>query len=305
MRRGEQGFDPDLESSVGVGSMFAAIAVGEGNTHVIAFSIKGEVREEQLIYSLTAVRHVINLKLQQQKLTGMLEEARVIQESILPTAAPDFQGYDIYAESRPAEAVGGDLYDYLRLSGDVLGIAIGDSSGHGLPAALLARDVITGLRMGMTDESHIPSIMERLNRVIHQGALASKFVSLFYGEIDRGGRLVYCNAGHNPPLLLRGRSFHELHRGGMVLGPIPGARYDTAAVNLRSGDVLVMHTDGVIEREAPDGLRYGKDRLRQVIRTLRSASAQQMVRAILSAAGSHGEGAPAADDMTTLVLRKE
>ncbi len=304
MRRGESGFDPELESSVGVGSMFAAIAVGEGNTHVIAFSIKGEVKEEQLLYSLTAVRHVINMKLQQQKLTGMLQEARIIQESILPTAPPAFEGYDIWAESRPAEAVGGDLYDYLRLSGDVLGIAIGDSSGHGLPAALLARDVITGLRMGMTDESDMVSIMERLNRVIHRGALASKFVSLFYGELSRSGRLVYCNAGHNPPLLLRGRSFHELHRGGMVLGPIPGARYQTAAVNLASRDVLVMCTDGVPERETRDGLPYGTDRLRQLIKKLGSASAQQIVRAILSAVAAHGEDVPAADDMTVLVVRK-
>jgi serine phosphatase RsbU (regulator of sigma subunit) len=304
MRRGEEGFDPEFESSVGVGSTFAAIAVGEGNTHVIAFSIKGEVKEEQLLYSLTAVRHVINLKLQHQRLTGMLQEARIIQDSILPTAPPVFAGYDICAESQPAEAVGGDLYDYLRLSGDALGIAMGDSSGHGLPAALLARDVITGLRMGMTDESDIVTIMERLNRVIHRGALASKFVSLFYGELHRRGQLVYCNAGHNPPLLLRGRVFHALHRGGIVLGPIPGARYRTAAVKLKSGDVLVMYTDGVIERTDRDGRPYGTNRLRQLIKTLRTEAADQVVRAILSAAAAHGQGTPAADDMTALVIRK-
>jgi sigma-B regulation protein RsbU (phosphoserine phosphatase) len=304
MRRGERGFDSEWESAVGVDSTFAAIAVGEGNSHVIAFSIKGAVREEQLLYSLTAVRHVINLKLQQQKLVGVLEEARVIQESILPEVPPTFQGYDIHAASSPAETVGGDLYDYVRLSSDVLGIAIGDSSGHGLPAALLARDVITGLRMGVTDESQIVPIVERLNWVIHRGTLASKFVSLFYAELERGGGLTYCNAGHDPPLLLHDGTFTELPATGTVLGPIPGARYETAAANLESGDVLLMYTDGVVERENRDGSRYGTDRLRQLVRSLGSAGARRIATAVLSAAAAHGEGVSAADDMTALVVRK-
>jgi sigma-B regulation protein RsbU (phosphoserine phosphatase) len=90
----------------------------------------------------------------------------------------------------------------------------------------------------------------------------------------------------------------------MVLGPIPGARYRTAAVNLKSGDVVVMYTDGVVDRENRDGLQYGTDRLRQLIRTLGASGAQQMVGTILSAAAAHGEEIPATDDMTALVLRK-
>jgi serine phosphatase RsbU (regulator of sigma subunit) len=94
--------------------------VGRGNTHILAFSIRGEVKEENVLYSLSAVRHVVNLKLEQEKLTGILTEARIIQESLLPSAPPQFEGYDIDGVSRPTEIVGGDLFDYLPLSDKLL-----------------------------------------------------------------------------------------------------------------------------------------------------------------------------------------
>ena len=96
---------------------------------------------------------------------------------------------------------------------DPSNLAIADASGHGLPAALLARDVITGLRMGMADDLKIIKAVERLNRVIHRSALSSKFVSLFYGEVEPNGNFLYCNAGHNPPLLRRPGSFQQLTQG--------------------------------------------------------------------------------------------
>ncbi len=304
MSRDEPGFDPEFERVIGVGSTFAAIAVGREPTHVIAFSIKGAVKEEQLLYSLTAVRHVINLKLEQLRVSGIIEESRVVQESILPAAAPHFTGYDIDGRSRPAEIVCGDLYDYLPLSDRLLGIAIADSSGHGLPAALLARDVITGLRMGAAVTTGIAPVMEQLNRVIHRAALSSKFVSLFYGQLDRDGRLTYANAGHNPPLLLRAGTFTELDRGGTVLGPIPGARYETAAVDFAPGDTLVLYTDGIIERENTRGEPYGEDRFRELLARLAGASAAETVSAVLAAVDDHGRDAPALDDMTVLVVRR-
>jgi len=133
----------------------------------------------------------------------MLQESKIIQESLLPPSAPEFAGYDIFGRSRSTEIVGGDLFDFLPLGSDLLGVAIGDASGHGLPAALLARDVITGLRVGMDEDLKVIRVVDRLNRVIHRAALSSRFISLFYGEFGKDGSLIYCNAGHNPPLLRR------------------------------------------------------------------------------------------------------
>lgn len=304
MRRGDPGFDEEIERAIGVSSTFAAVAVGEGQTHVLAFSIRGEIQEERILYSLSALRHVVNLKLAQQHLTGMLEEARIIQESLLPAAPPHFDGYEIDGRSRPTEIVGGDLYDYLPLSADLLGVAIGDASGHGLPAALLARDVVTGLRMGMDEDLKVVRVIERLNRVIHRAALSSKFISLFYGEFARNGTLLYCNAGHNPPLLLRKGTFFPLDRGGLILGPNPAAIYERGHVHLDPGDTLFLYTDGVPERPNALGRHYGSRRFRRLLRDLGQATAREAVDGVFLALDEYGQGTPQPDDVTVVVVRR-
>jgi phosphoserine phosphatase RsbU/P len=304
MKRGDPGFDDAIEKTLGVGSTFAAIAVGEGNTHVIAFSIKGEIMEQNILYSLSAVRHVVSLRLEQQKFSGILEESRVIQESLLPASPPSFEGYEMDGRSRPTEIVGGDVFDYLRLTDALFGVAIADASGHGLPAALLARDVITGLRMGIRPELKVVRVIENLNEVIHRAALSSKFISLWYGEFERGGTLIYCNAGHNPPLLQRGDRFMSLDRGGLVLGPNPAARYERGHVRLRSGDRIVMYTDGLIECENGAGRPFGLRGLREVLRRTAHVPAAEAVEALFEAVDRHSGGARQQDDITAVVVRK-
>lgn len=304
MDRREPGIDTSFEDAIGASSTFAAIAIGDGPSHVIAFSIKGRVREEQVLFSLTAVRHALNLKLDQLRFRGILEESRTIQESMLPASAPRFEGYEIDGRTLPADMVSGDLFDYLPLSEHTLGLAIADSSGHGLPAALLARDVVTGLRMTVGGDTRLAPTVERLNRIVHRAALSSKFVSLFYGQLHRDGTLEYCNAGHNPPLLVHGRSFRELGRGGSVLGPIPAARYETARVRFAPGDLLVMYTDGVVERDGPDLEPFGLERLRDLVARTAGTDCRRTVDAILSAASEHGRGTPLRDDMTVVAVRR-
>jgi phosphoserine phosphatase RsbU/P len=304
MRPDDPAFDPEIEGALGVSSTFASIAVGPGNAYVLAFSVLGEIAEEHILYSLTALRHVINLKLAQQQLTSIMEEARTIQESLLPSLPPVFAGYDIDGRSRPTEIVGGDLFDYLPLSGNLLGVAIGDASGHGLPAALLARDVITGLRVGMDEDLKVVRVVERLNRVIHRAALSSKFTSLFYAELGRDGSLIYCNAGHNPGLLCRQGSFFELDRGGLVLGPNKNARYERGHVQLRAGDLLLLYTDGITDLEGPDRVPFGLSGLKDLLLRLDGKDARGTVDAVFEAADAHARGAAQKDDMTVVAVRK-
>ncbi len=302
MKRGDPGFDESIEGPIGV-SKFAAIAVHDAR-YILSFTIRGAIKEEQILYSLSAVRHVINIKLRQERLAGIMEEARLIQESLLPSGPPGFPGYDVHGLSRPTEIVGGDLFDYLPLSPKLLGIAVADASGHGLPAALLARDVITGLRMGIAEDLKIIKTIEKLNRVIHRSALSSKFASLFYGELEPSGNLLYVNAGHTPALLFDGTSFQELTLGGLVLGPNPGAQYERGYVRLVTGNLVVMYTDGVPECESAAGMPFGMHRLRDVIREHARATAKEIVEEIFNAADVHRGKAPQVDDMTVVVLRK-
>lgn len=304
MKRGDAGFDDEIEETLGVGSTFAAIAVGAQNTHVIAFSINGEIQEENILYSLSAVRHAVNLRLEQQKFSGIMEESRVIQESLLPSSPPSFDGYEIDGRSVPTEIVGGDVFDYIHLTDSTYGIAIADASGHGLPAALLARDVITGLRMGIRPELKVVRVIENLNEVIHRAALSSKFISLFYGEFERNGTLIYCNAGHNPPLLQRGDRFRALHHGGLVLGPNPAARYERGHVRLRPGDRIVMYTDGLVERQDRAGVQFGLRRFRDLLARTKDCRSGEVLDAIFEEVDRHARGAPQTDDMTAVIVRK-
>src|SRR6516225_4397688 len=113
----------------------------------------------------------------------------------------------------------------------MLGLAIGDASGHGLPAALLVRDVVTGLRMGLEKDLKISHVFGKLNRVIHKSNLSSRFVSVFYGELEKGGT---------------------------VIGPLPEIRFKRGVARLHPGDVLVMCTDGILERRGADGEFFGE-----------------------------------------------
>ena len=253
---GDPGLDTRIEGALGVRT-FAAIQVGESRQHIIAWSLEDSSDREHVVVVLNTIRHAVNLKLRKQHLEDRVAEVREIQHSLLPRVAPRFHDFEVWGATRPAEEVGGDLYDYIAVSERSLGLAIADSAGHGLPAALQARDAIIGLRMGVEERLRITATIEKLNRVVSRSALATKFISLFYGELEPNGNLVYCNAGHPPPLLLRDGRIEELRRGGLILGPNPDAQYERGYADLPRGAALLLYTDGIVEAADAQGEMFG------------------------------------------------
>jgi len=302
-RRGDADFDDAIEGAIDV-SKFAAFSVGDDSRHIISLTIKGPIDEEHTLYALNGVRHIINMRLRQQHLRHIIQEARDIQLSILPKAPPVFPGFDIFGESRPADVVGGDLFDYIPQSSRLLGVAVADASGHGLPAALQARDVITGMRMGMQGDLKIIAAVERLNRVVHMSALASRFVSLFYGEVESNGNFIYCNAGHPPAYFLHEGRITELTQGGLVLGPNPTAQYQRGFVTLQQGDAVLMYTDGVTEATTRDGAEYGPTRLRSIFKRHAGGAARGIVAAIFDDLARLTGSEPQGDDRTVVAIRR-
>jgi sigma-B regulation protein RsbU (phosphoserine phosphatase) len=302
MKETDPEFDPQIEDPLGV-SAFAAMTLGDDNRWLLSFSVEGEYDRERMLYLLSAVQHVVTQKIQQARFYDALEEARRIQMSLLPKGPPAFHGYELWGRSEQAEAVGGDLFDFLPLSDRILGIALADSSGHGLPAALQARDVITGLRMGLSEDLKIVRTMEKLNKVINRSTLATRFISLFYGELERNGNFIFCSAGHPPGLYYHGGSFEELRLGGMVLGPDPDARYERGYVIMKPGDIIVLYSDGITEATDPADEAFGLERLKQVIATHAQAPARELVDVIFKSVEAFSRRARREDDQTVVAIR--
>jgi len=302
------GADPALERQLGV-DKFAAIAVGPQNGYVIAFSIVQHRQEErdEVLFALSSIRHAINLKLAKENLESIVLQSQEIQLSLLPDEDPRFPGYDISGRSMPAELVGGDVYDFIEINPHILGVAVGDATGHGLPAALQARDVLTGLRMGISEDQKMVKVFEKLNRVIHRSRLTSRFVSLFYAEIESSGQMIYCNAGHNPPFYYRRKKdrFYPLTEGGMVLGPTRNASYGRGFFKLEAGDCVVAYTDGIVESKNLMGDDFSEARIQQFVRAnMDHLSAAEMVQGLLAASEEWSEGQPIGDDRTAVVIKR-
>lgn len=281
-----------------------AVMVGEADQYMMVFKLMEGWERETLEFSLNTIRSVLNYGRSTRRLAADIEEASRIQRSLLPEHDPVFEAYDIAGRSEAAELVGGDLFDYQLLGGKVLGLAIGDASGHGLPAALLARDVLTGLRMGVEKEMKISGVIGKLNRVINRSSLSTRFVSLVYGELERNGTIVYINAGHPAPILVKESSEQELGTGGTILGPIADTVFKRGFAFMEAGDVLLLFTDGITEREGPDGDFFGVERLKEFVRREKLQPAASIIDKLYAELFAFGAGENWADDATVVVVKR-
>lgn len=298
----DPGVDPELERRLGA-ERFAAIAVGD-DEFILSFSVDPAAPEDDLMASLGILRHAVDQKLRQDRYVSALREARNIQMSILPKRAVRRGEIEIAGFTTPAELVGGDYFDFIPVSDRILGVAIADASGHGLPAALQVRDVYTGLRMAVERDFKITRTVERLNRIIHESRLTTRFVSLFYGEIEDNGSVMYVNAGHPHPLHFHGSGVTPLVQTGLVLGPTANAAYSRGYRRLERGDALLLYTDGMIEAHGSDGTEFGVGRLIKAFLDLRGSPCDEIARALIKAVGEYAGGGEPEDDRTVVVVKR-
>jgi sigma-B regulation protein RsbU (phosphoserine phosphatase) len=296
------GVDPEFERRLGV-ERFASIAVGE-DQYILSFSVDPGAHEEDLMASLGILRHAVDQKLREERFVSVLNEARQIQMSILPKRAPRRGEFEIAGYTVPAEIVGGDFFDFIPVTDRIQGIAIADASGHGLPAALQVRDVYTGLRMGVARDFKIVRTVERLNRIIHQSRMTTKFVSLFYGEIEEEGNFIYVNAGHPPPLHFHAKGVTTLKQTGLVLGPSATATYSRGFLAMEPGDALLLYTDGMLEATDAKGREFGVERLKRAFLALKDRPSDEIVRALIDKVGEHAGLRAAEDDRTVVVVKR-
>jgi sigma-B regulation protein RsbU (phosphoserine phosphatase) len=286
------------------GGPSAGVVVGRRpHRRLLFFTLGGGWERERVDFALNVLRAALGLRLLEERVALSFRQVAEIQDSLLREVAPPLPGFDIAHRSIPAEEVGGDFCDFVQVTEDLVGFAIGDASGHGLPAALLVRDIVTGLRMGLEKHLRMEYVFSKLNRVIHRSNVSSRYVSVFYGELESNGQLSYVNAGHQPPLLFRKDRIRELRTGGTVIGPLPQVPFRRGFVRLDPGSVLVLFTDGIVERRGSDG-EFGEESLKRVVRDSHGVSAAQLLERLLQAAFAHGEERPWDDDVTVMVIQR-
>lgn len=293
--------DAGLESKLGV-ERFAAIVIAD-EKFVLSFDVEGATPADELSQALGIIRHAMNQNLRADRYLSIIEQSRVIQQSILPLDPPTFPGFEIAGKTCAAEYVSGDYYSFLPLSDKALGLTVADATGHGLPAALVVRDIHMGLRMGSDRDFKIVRTVEKLNQIIHSSQVTTKFVSLFYGELESSGALIYVNAGHLPPIHWSRSGVRLLRPTGMVLGPSADASYARGFTFLEEGDVLCLYTDGIVEAPNGEDEELGQDRLIAILESVSDRPAHEIVAEVLEET-RRWTGAGAPDDRTVVAIRR-
>jgi sigma-B regulation protein RsbU (phosphoserine phosphatase) len=234
-----------------------------------------------------------------------LAMARSIQEAILAGNRPSPDGLDLAALSLPSRQVGGDYHDLISLSRGRLGVAIGDVSGKGVPAALLMSMLHAGLHAQVNGAAAVAEVARRMNRILYHATSHEKYATFFFGIFDPvDGRFLYTNAGHNLPLVLhRDGTIDRLREGGLVLGVMEDASYREASIPVGAGDLLVLYTDGVTEATDRKGEEYGEARLVETVRRHAGLGAAEIVRAVREDVAAFSRAPGFDDDFTLIVVR--
>jgi len=259
----------------------------------------------QLLEKLeTQVERCRSLRQAQRQRADELQDARDIQNNLLPKSIPQVKDYEIAGMTQPMRHVGGDYFDVVRINETQTVLCIADVSGKGMPAALLMSSLQAALKPLIWDTRSPRELCRRLNRILCEIAPVGKFVSFFYAVLDsKDNRLTYCNAGHNAPVLVRANgAASELNVAGAVLGQFPDWVYEQSDLQLRPGDTLMMFTDGLVEASNEDHDEFGEEGVIRVALENRGASAAKLEKLLTQAASGHC-GGHFQDDASMIVLR--
>ncbi|PYS89302.1 MAG: hypothetical protein DMF62_07440 [Acidobacteria bacterium] len=245
-------------------------------------------------------------RFQRERMERELELATEIQQRFQPSGPPIVEGYEFQGISFSCYEIGGDYYDFIPKPDGKMLVALGDVSGKGTAAALLMSSLHAAIHAQVAAKSSLDETIVSVNEYLAENTPANRFVTLFAAELDPlTGKLRYINAGHNPPLVARSDgSVEQLGSGGLPLGIMGGAQYEAGETQLNNGEVLVVYSDGVTEAVNLKDEEYGIDRLSDVVRRNIAASASGLRDKVESGLSTFTETAPANDDITLVIVKR-
>jgi serine phosphatase RsbU (regulator of sigma subunit)/predicted ester cyclase len=219
----------------------------------IGSTLRGELLEQE--------------RIERERIEQDLRVARSIQQASLPKEVPTLEGWQIAPYYQPAREVGGDFYDFFELEDGQIGLAVGDATGKGVPAALAVTASCSMLRAVAQDSGYSPGeVLGRVNETLVARIPPNMFVTCFYAILDPNScTLSYANAGHDLPYLWHGGDAEELMAKGMPLGLMPGMEYEEKEIVLQEGDSALLYTDGLVEAHDPQREMFGFPRLQALV----------------------------------------
>ena len=251
---------------------------------------------------------------EKEKLQQEIEVAKEIQHMLLPRAFPEVEGYEIASFYKAAKEVGGDYFDFVWVDKDILGIAIADVSGKGVPGSLVMTMIRTALRLEARGNKSSSDVLVKVNEFVSDDIKKGMFITMFYLILDSRNRIVnYSSAGHNPVILYRSttRKSYYLNPEGFPVGISVGDEslfeksIMTDSMRLIKGDFLIAYTDGVTEAMNPDREQYGEERFLDAIRRHGNKSVKEFVKAIQGEISEFTRGHPQNDDITLLAIQEK
>ncbi|NUM54850.1 MAG: SpoIIE family protein phosphatase [Candidatus Hydrogenedentes bacterium] len=285
-----------------------------GEEFYAEFSVSASREGRRFIYTsfvrdITEQKRAQEMKEKLHQIETELELARTIQRSFLPQQFPAFPHrceFEVYAEMIPAANVGGDFYDFYLLDDERLAFAIGDVSGKGVPGALVMAMTLTILKATAASTPSVSDCVSQVNRLLCKENEAAFFVTLFYGVLHvPTGKITFANAGHPPPFRVSStRGVKPLDgTGGLILGVFEEAQYSEGEIALKSGESVLLFTDGVTEAMNESNILYTEERLEQTLRGVSGMPATPLVAHVVKDVESFAGDAPRHDDITLLALR--
>ncbi len=240
--------------------------------------------------------------LEKAKVEHELRIAAEIQRSLLPEGRRDGAFFHAMGASLPARSIGGDFFEYTDMDDGSIGVVLGDVAGKG-PAAALLTAKIQGLFTAQASSNSPAAAMRQVNQGLLKRQVDARYATVFYATLSPQGRLVHCNAGHNPPLVVSASGVRTLEGSGMPVGLFGAAPYADEETQLQPGDVLVTFSDGVTEALNTAGEEYSEARLIEEVQKYRTAPLGDFLQAVITSVQAFAAGAQQSDDVTVLVLR--
>jgi phosphoserine phosphatase RsbU/P len=234
-----------------------------------------------------------------------LDAGRKVQEALKPHFKPVIPGWDVWLYTQSANEVGGDLVDYIKLEDNRFGFALGDVAGKGLSAALLMAKLQSTLRAFVSDFKSLSELAAKVNYIFYRDGLRNIFASLLYLELKVDSNEVKLfNAGHFPPIIVKGNELKELSKGSPALGLMANAQFTEETVEFTPGDIFVVYSDGITEAQNEFDEFFSNSRLNTLLRNLKDLTSEQAGIKILNAVKQFVGNAKQHDDISLIILKR-